>query len=170
MPCAWPAAHVRRKLGMYRIIVSRIHGTCAMATREQLQSLARLRLREAEVLFEAGFFDGCAYLCGYVVELALKATICATLDVSEYPSEVKAPLRMAFRTHDFDDLKLLAGIERDLSASNPVLLTNWSVANRWRPEWRYEPAGTYNRTAAQEILNAIRVEPNGVLSWLSLHW
>lgn len=141
-----------------------------MATREQLQSLARLRLREAEALFEAGFFDGCAYLCGYVVELALKATICATLNVSEYPSEVKAPLRMAFRTHDFDDLKLLAGLEGEPSQDNPVLLANWSVASRWRPERRYEQEGSYDRTAALEILEAIRVGPNGVLPWLSLHW
>lgn len=44
-----------------------------MATREELQQLARLRLREAEALFAAGLYDGCVYLCGYVVELALKA-------------------------------------------------------------------------------------------------
>jgi len=135
-----------------------------------MQSLARLRPREAEALFAAGFFDGCAYLCGYVVELALKATICATLDVIEYPFEVKAPLRTAFRTHDFNDLKLLAGLEGEPSPVNLALLVNWSIASRWRPERRCEPAGTYDRTAAQEILEAIRVEPNGVLPWQSLHW
>jgi HEPN domain-containing protein len=44
-----------------------------MVTRQQLQELARTKLKEAEALYSAGFFDGCVYLCGYVVELALKA-------------------------------------------------------------------------------------------------
>jgi hypothetical protein len=141
-----------------------------MATREQLKALAQLRLQEAEGLFAAGFYDGCAYLCGYVVEFALKARICATLGVSEYPPEMKAQLRTAFRTHDFNDLRLLAGMDREFSASNPALLTNWSVANQWKPERRYEPAGTYDRIAAEQILNAIRTEPDGVLPWISSRW
>jgi len=141
-----------------------------MATKEQLQELTQLRLREAEVLFAAGFYDGCAYLCGYVVELALKARICAILKVDEYPSEMKGPLRIAFRTHDFEDLKLLAGMEREISASNPELLTNWSVANRWKPERRYEPLGSYDQLAAEEILRAIQAIPNGVLSCISSRW
>jgi hypothetical protein len=141
-----------------------------MATREQLKDLAQLRLLEAQALFAAGFYDGCAYLCGYVVELALKARVCATLDVSEYPPEMKAQLRTAFRTHDFDDLRLLAGMDREFSASNPALLTNWSVANHWKPERRYEPVGTYDRIAAEQILDAIRTEPDGVLPWISSRW
>jgi HEPN domain-containing protein len=74
-----------------------------MATRKQLQELAQLRLQEAEALLAAGLYDGCAYMCGYVVELALKARICATLNVAEYPDNRKG-LRDAFRTHVFDDL------------------------------------------------------------------
>ncbi len=42
-----------------------------MATRDQLRELAELRLREAETLFAAELYDGCVYLCGYVVEAAL---------------------------------------------------------------------------------------------------
>jgi HEPN domain-containing protein len=141
-----------------------------MATREQLKVLAQLRLQEAEALFAAGFYDGCAYLCGYVVELALKARICATLGINEYPPEMKGQLRSAFRTHELDDLKLLAGMGREFSASNPALLTNWSVASQWRPERRYEPQGTYDRNAAEEILNVIRTQPDGVLPCISLHW
>jgi HEPN domain-containing protein len=141
-----------------------------MATKEQLKELTILRLREAEALFAAGFYDGCAYLCGYVVELALKARICAILNVDEYPSEMKGPLKTAFRTHDFEELKLLAGMEREISASNPVLLTNWSVASRWKPERRYEPPGTYDRVAAEEILNSIKAKPDGVLPCISSRW
>jgi len=140
-----------------------------MATRLQLQALAQLRLQEAEALFAAGFYDGCAYLCGYVVEFALKARICATLGLNEYP-EKGSRLKDAFRTHDFDDLKLLAGMEHEFSANNPVLLANWSIASKWKPEQRYEPQGSYDRVAAEAILNAIHTKPDGVLECISLHW
>jgi HEPN domain-containing protein len=139
-----------------------------MATRQQLQQLALLRLREAEVLFAAGCYDGCAYLCGYVVEMALKARICATLGVTDYP-EKGSRLKDALRTHDFDDLKLLAGMDHAFTV-NANLLANWSVASKWKPERRYEPKGTYNREAALEILDSVRGQPDGVLPCISLNW
>ncbi len=139
-----------------------------MVTRRELQQLACLRLKEAEALFDAGCYDGCAYLCGYVVELALKAAICATLGVGEYP-EKGSRLRESFKTHDFDDLKLLAGMEQAFTASS-TLLANWSVASKWKPERRYEPEGTYDQTAAKAILDAVRDYPDGVLACISSHW
>ena len=57
-----------------------------MPTRNELKELAKLRLKEAETLFDAGLYDGAVYVCGYVIELALKARICKLLDISEYPS------------------------------------------------------------------------------------
>lgn len=141
-----------------------------MTTREQLQGLSRLRLREAETLFAAELYDGCAYLCGYAVELALKARICATLNLNEYPEKVSRRLKDAFWQHDLDDLKLLAGMEHEFTANRPTLLANWSIASKWKPERRYDPEGSYDRPAAEEILNAIRVEPDGVLRCISSHW
>jgi HEPN domain-containing protein len=91
-----------------------------LATRRELQQLACLRLEEAEALYNAGCYDGCAYLCGYVVELALKAAICATLGVAEYP-EKGSRLRESFKTHDFDDLKLLAGMESAFTINSRLL-------------------------------------------------
>jgi HEPN domain-containing protein len=135
-----------------------------MATREELKTLASLRLQEADVLFAAGLYDGCVYLCGYVVELALKARVCAILDIDEYPAGHR------FKTHDFDELKVLAGLSKELSYAKPVLLDNWSEATRWKPDWRYEPAGRYGRTAALDILKAIKDEPDGVLACISRRW
>jgi hypothetical protein len=112
-----------------------------MVTRRELQKLACLRLKEAEALFNAGCYDGYAYLCGYVVEFALKAAVCATLGVEEYP---EGRLKGSFRTHDFDGLKLLAGMEMTFTPANPIRLSNWSVASKWKPERRYEPEGTYD--------------------------
>lgn len=137
-----------------------------MSTRRELQRLACLRLREAEALFNSGCHDGCAYLCGYVVELALKAAICATLGIADYPDD---RLKGAFKTHDFDDLKLLAGMEQAFTATT-ALLTNWSMASKWRSQRRYEPEGTYDQVAANEILEAVRSYPDGVLACMSLRW
>jgi hypothetical protein len=103
------------------------------------------------------------------VELALKAAICATLQIEEYP-EKGSRLKEAFRTHDFDDLKLLAGLEHVFSASGPALLSNWSIAIKWKPERRYEPPGSYDRAGAEEILNAIRGKPDGILECISSRW
>ena len=137
-----------------------------MSTRRELQQLACLRLREAEALFNSGCHDGSAYLCGYFVELALKAAICATLGVADYPDD---RLKGAFKTHDFDDLKLLAGMEQAFTATTGVL-TNWSIASKWRSRRRYEPEGSYDEAASKEILEAVRSYPDGVLVCISLRW
>jgi HEPN domain-containing protein len=141
-------------------------GRKSMSTRRELQRLACLRLREAEALFNSGCHDGCAYLCGYVVELALKAAICATLGIGDYPDD---RLKGAFKTHDFDDLKLLAGMEQAFTTTT-ALLTNWSIASKWRSQRRYEPEGTYDQAAANEILEAVRSYPDGVLACISIRW
>ena len=137
-----------------------------MATRRELQQLACLRLKEAEALLAAACPDGCAYLCGYVVELALKAAVCATLGVEDYPD---GRFKGALKSHDFDDLKLLAGMDRSFT-SNPKLLSNWSVASKWKPDRRYEPEGTYDLAVAAGILDAVRTYPDGVLACISSRW
>jgi HEPN domain-containing protein len=135
-----------------------------VATRDELKELAQLRLREAEVLFDAALYDGCVYLCGYVVELALKACICATLAIDGYPDE------SYFWTHSFDRLKLLAGLQKEITLTQPALAQNWSIATVWKPDWRYQPKGTNDRAKAEEVLEAIKAEPDGVLSFLSRRW
>lgn len=140
-----------------------------MSTRMQLQELALLRLQEAEVLFDSGLYDGCAYLCGYVVELALKARICATLGVNVYP-EKGSRLRDAMKSHVLDDLGLLAGMGHDLTSARPDLIANWSFLIEWKPEWRYNQKGSYDRKAAQKLLDAVRSQPDGVLTCISARW
>lgn len=140
-----------------------------MSTQLQLRELALLRLQEAEVLFDSGLYDGCAYLCGYVVELALKARICATLGVSVYP-EKGSRLRDAMKSHVLDDLGLLAGMGHDLTSARPDLIANWSFLIEWKPEWRYNQKGSYDRKAAQKLLDAVRSQPDGVLTCISARW
>jgi len=134
-----------------------------------LQQLARLRLSEAEALYEAGFYDGCSYLCGYAVELALKACICKTLSLSEYPEK---ELGKAFLTHDFDALQLLSGLRSQIAAERNASIqfnSNWSLCTTWKPEQRYVISGKTQQDAL-DLLDALRSSPEGVLVWLSQKW
>ncbi len=128
-----------------------------------------MRLREAEALFAANLYDGSFYLCGYVVELALKACICKSLALPEYP-DGEAGVRQ-IKTHDFWVLALFAGlrslIEEKRSAS-PDFAGNWSIVTGWQLDDRY--AIRKSRQNAQAMLEALRSNPEGVLPWLSQRW
>lgn len=146
-----------------------------MPTRHELKDLARLRLAEAETLFDAGFYDGAAYLCGYAVEFALKARICRLLGVNEYPPPVTGStsnrIKSAYTIHNFDQLLLLAGLKHKLDPTrNPDVWKNWSSATPWNPENRYSPKGTISRVQAEEMLEAVRNKPHGVLTWIMKFW
>jgi hypothetical protein len=69
----------------------------------------------------------------------LKAVICATLRIEDYPDK-GTRLREALKTHDFDDLKLLAGMEMEFNL-DPMRFAYWSTAGKWRPEQGYEAEG-----------------------------
>lgn len=141
-----------------------------MATRDELRALAALRLEEAEALFEARLYDGCVYLCGYVVELALKAVICNVLGVQDYPDKRSGRIGEAFKTHDFDDLRLLAGLQNESALSVGPVFVNWSTATEWKPDVRYRPVGHFDRAKAESVLEAVRGQPHGVLTWLRQRW
>ena len=137
--------------------------------RTELKALARQRLRDAEALYQAGDYDACFYLCGYVVELALKARICQVLNLDEYP---EAGFRGAFKTHDFNELKTLAALDHLLipSPSHPGLYQNWITVLDWSPETRYSPVRTIAQQKALDLLNAVRAQPDGVFTWLKKRW
>jgi hypothetical protein len=60
-----------------------------MIPTKDLKSIARARFRDAQVLLRARRFEGAFYLCGYAVELALKARICRTLKWAGFPDSRK---------------------------------------------------------------------------------
>jgi hypothetical protein len=61
-------------------------------------------------------------------------------------------------------------METELLGNRPELLSNWSVATKWKPESRYEAQGSYDERSAKQILDAIRNKPNGVLECISSRW
>jgi len=119
-----------------------------------LRKIARARLRDAEVLLGARRYDGAVYLCGYAIEVALKARICRTLKWKEYPS-TKAEFQGygSFRTHDLDALLHLSGRE---AAIKPKYLAEWSTVAVWDPNTRYQAIGTASAGDARDIVQSVK--------------
>ena len=135
-------------------------------TRQQFRDLAFLRLREAEIHLAAEHYNGAAYLSGYALEAALKACICRTLGLEQYPTP--GAYRGVFAVHDFEQLLFLSGLRAFLD-EDEVAKASWSTALPWR-DLRYRPAGEISRAEAGDILGAIGDQETGVLRWLETYW
>ena len=126
-----------------------------MLTVAELDAIAQARLVDAEVLYKSGRHDGAVYLCGYAVEVALKARICRTLDWPGFPSTGKEfqPYQ-SFRTHSLDTLLSLSGVERTIKSNH---LADWSAVAIWDPEARYKPTGSATAQDAKLMIDSARV-------------
>jgi hypothetical protein len=117
----------------------------------ELKKIAKGRLMDAEALFRAGRYDGAIYLCGYAVEVALKARICRTLKWLGYPSTRKEfEGYQSFRTHELNILLHLSGVEAKIGTKH---LAEWSVVATWRSTVRYLPMGS---ATAQDVADMIK--------------
>ena|SRR5713101_8145278 len=120
-----------------------------------LEQVARSRLREARTLFGSRQYDGAAYLCGYAIELALKARVCRHLRWPGLP-ETRAEARsfQALRTHDLEALLELSGVEARVTTA---YLAQWAAVAYWTPEIRYQRIGTISRDQARLMIEAAAV-------------
>jgi HEPN domain-containing protein len=117
-----------------------------------LDGIANARLEDARALYDAGRFDGAAYLCGYAVELALKARICRALAWAEFPnanSEFRS--YQSFKTHDLDVLLHLSGQELSIKQAH---FASWNVVVVWTPESRYNAIGSIQSLDAEAMILA----------------
>jgi HEPN domain-containing protein len=138
---------------------------------EDLKTLAEIRLKEAKVLYRNKLYDGSAYLCGYVVELSLKALICKHLCIPNYIDE--GDHKLVFKTHEFDRLLILAGLSQEINIANSVnikLYNNWLTLTPLKPEIRYSPPGTYRKEDVLAMLKALSVKKWGFFSWIKNVW
>jgi hypothetical protein len=125
-----------------------------MISRHELRSIARARLRDAQVLLRAKRFGGAFYVGGYAVEVALKVRICRTLKWAGFP-DAASEFRglQSLKTHDLEILLLLSGVESRVRATR---LAEWSACSSWRPEKRYQPVGSHTRQQATELVMSAR--------------
>jgi hypothetical protein len=125
-----------------------------MIKRLDLRKIARARIKDGEILFRVGRYDGALYLCGYAVEMALKARICKTLHWDGYPENAKEFHNFkTFKTHDFDTLLRLSGLEEKIKI-NKVLMADWSVVGAWDPKIRYNPIGTAKEQEVNSMIQS----------------
>jgi hypothetical protein len=123
-----------------------------MISAAELDNIARARIEDATALLTAGRFDGATYLCGYAVEVALKARICRTLNWTEFPStgsEFQA--YRSFQTHDLGVLLHLSGQGARIIQSHFWL---WNAVARWTVELRYNAVGAVEQSGATAMIQA----------------
>lgn len=121
-----------------------------MISIEDLRAVAEARIEDARVLLENNRFDGAAYVCGYAVELALKARICSALNWAGFPETRKEFENFSsFKTHKLDVLLALSGQENRIKTE---YLSEWSVVSTWDPEARYKVVGYADREQVELML------------------
>lgn len=119
---------------------------------QELRVISEDRLEDARVLVDAQRLDGAVYLCGYSVELALKARICLTLGWSGFPeTSLEFQGLQSLRTHDLEVLLRFSGVEGAITAK---YLAEWSVILNWDPSKRYARSGTSTPQEANRMILA----------------
>lgn len=117
-----------------------------MKTISELENISKARIEDAEVLHNSSRYDGAIYLCGYAVEVSLKARICKTLGWQGFPSTGKEFSDFkSFKTHDLAVLLKLSGVEDVIKKKH---LSEWSAVSTWNPEARYENTGNVSEADA----------------------
>jgi hypothetical protein len=137
--------------------------------RVEFQQLSELHLQHAKALLDAQLYSGAYYICGYVVECALKACICkgtGPFDFYPHPTEVKKAW-----SHKFKDLIGLTDvrekIKQDRRADN-TLDIYWKVVEGWSSESRYDKRP--RQREAEDFFAAVSHPVHGVLACIKRHW
>jgi HEPN domain-containing protein len=125
-----------------------------MIPRLELRRLAFARLKDARALYAAGRYDAALYLCGYAVELALKARICRTLRWEGYPeSRTEFANYSSFKIHNLQVLLELSGRKQQIKLHHPEA---WLKVREWDPGRRYTPVGTATADQARLLITSAR--------------
>ncbi len=131
-----------------------------MIATADLHRTAREYLRAAKLLRTRKSYDAAVYLCGYAVEIALKARICKTLNwIDGFPeTEKERPSGNILKIHKLDQLLQYTGIQaRILSADATGHVADWSIVTKWNPEQRYSPRGTKTQSDADGMIESTQV-------------
>ena len=126
-----------------------------MISTSDLKKIAVARLKDAEILYIGGRYDGAVYLCGYAVELTLKAKICKTLKWSGFPA-TNAEFKglQSFKTHSLELLLSLSGQEVKIKTR---YLADWSIVVNWDSETRYSVIGTATKIDASNMIESAKI-------------
>ncbi len=135
--------------------------------RKDFQTLADIRLKEAEILIKNKKYDGAYYLCGYAVECALKACIARQTNQYDFPD--KRVVNESY-THSLNKLVKIAGLGEKFNQEVKKYKNfdlNWGIAKEWNESSRYE---RNTKKKAEELFLVVSDKKNGVLQWIKQHW
>src|SRR5437870_6169199 len=93
------------------------------------QAVARIRLKDADVLLQEQRHEGALYLAGYAIECILKWAVTCNREDLRLPEELE--------THDWDRLLSATGMKRSLESQPAMHAVYSELAERWGPELRY---------------------------------
>jgi hypothetical protein len=155
---------------------------------DEIKKLAYLRLEEADILCQAGKYDGAFYLAGYSIELMLKAKICTHFQVEDLFNGKGCKIsgigdiKKAVQTHDISALLIFSGLHIKLDDAkaglgdnkindNGVILdktiTKLFQGNKkciWNEQVRYSL--NYQMPTDVEELIKLLHEEDGLLQWI----
>lgn len=118
----------------------------AALTADDLDALAAARLADAASLYLADRYEGARYVCGYAIELKLKARICRAHGWDTYPPVPE--LSATLKTHNLTVLLLLSTLRAKILTDYKAF---WGVVASWNPEVRYDT----DRVPAHDAHNMI---------------
>lgn len=125
-----------------------------------LENLAQIRLEEAKTLLDNKHYSGAYYLCGYVVECALKACIAKNTQQYDFPDP---NITKSNWTHNLAALLVNAKIDKDMPLENASTKRNRSLVIAWTEQSRYQ---THNQIEAEQIYDPVANPSNGVYQWI----
>jgi HEPN domain-containing protein len=140
--------------------------------RKKLQDLAKIRLNDAKALLGRKRWSGAYYLCGYVIECALKSCILRHLGESGAVFGDQQYLKKLADcwTHDLVKLVNLAGLDVEFGVArgaNPALDIFWGVTKDWKETSRYEEK---TEAEAKALHEAVSNNTDGVFRWIQTRW
>ena len=121
-----------------------------MILSSDLRDIAQARLDDADALLRAGRFDGSVYVCGYAVEIALKARICDCLRWPSYP-DTNAEFK------GVDSRVLLRDVAKKLAALNHKIVNVDATIIAQAPRMAPHRARMVANIAADLVLNPASV-------------
>ncbi len=136
--------------------------------KDDLESLADIRVKEAKVLLDAEQYQGAYYLVGYALECAIKACIAKQIRQYDFPNR---ELANKCYSHNLAELIGVAGLKQKLTEKereDENFQINWAVAKDWSEQARYE--NKIEERKAKDLYEAITNEYAGILVWLKTYW
>ena len=150
-------------------------------TADQLKIITDARLKSAVILMDAEDWYFAGYAMAMALECALKAAICKTLHISAYPEDRRRQnekIVSFFRTHEFEQLKVLAGLDATFSPTGLLeAVQNWSdftkefTGGNW-VETRYdlERQTQFDKIKVERLYTNLTHDPYGIITIIKQQW